>query len=53
MDDTEQTTSNDKQEENKQKDNKQKESVRLREKFAAVLGVEEGYMEVSIYGWTE
>ncbi|MDE6663608.1 MAG: stage III sporulation protein AF [Lachnospiraceae bacterium] len=53
MDDTEQITSNDKQEENKHKDNKQKESARLREKFAAVLGVEERYMEVSIYGWTE
>lgn len=53
-----QTTSNEKQEDNKQEDNnqkgdKQKESNRLREKFAAVLGVEEKYMEVSIYGWTE
>ncbi|MBD5522216.1 MAG: hypothetical protein HDR03_13520 [Lachnospiraceae bacterium] len=53
MDDTGQTTSNDKQEDNKQKSDKQKEHVRLREKFAAVLGVEEKYMEVSIYGWTE
>ncbi len=58
MDDAEQTTSNEKQEDNKQKGdkqevNKQKESARLREKFAAVLGVGEEYMEVSIYGWTE
>lgn len=58
MDDTGQTTSNEKQEDNKQEDNKQegdkqKESARLREKFSAVLGVEEKYMEVSIYGWTE
>lgn len=53
MDDTRQTTSNEKQEDNKQKGDKQKESSRLREKFAAVLGVEEKYLEVSIYGWTE
>ncbi len=58
MDDAGQTTSNEKQEDNKQKVdkqevNRQKESARLREKFAAVLGVGEEYMEVSIYGWTE
>lgn len=53
MDDTGQATSNEKQEDNKQKGDKQKESSRLCEKFAAVLGVEEKYMEVSIYGWTE
>ncbi len=53
MDDTGRSISNEKQEDNKQKGDKQKESGRLREKFAVVLGVEEKYMEVSIYGWTE
>lgn len=48
MDDAWQAAYNERQE-----DNKQKESGRLRAKFAAVLGVEEKYMEVSIYGWTE